>query len=427
MDKKHSEEVTTRRRAILFWMQGKRPCEILRRMGRSRKWFYKWLRRFKEHAWEGLDDAPRRPHARSQGYPNSTRHLVLQLRRRAQRRRVGLIGARALRNEIKQQRLVRKVPALSTINRWLKAEGLSTTQPQVPAKVYYPAPHLPTERVGQAMDWTSRYLEGGEQVFAFHTLDVQTQALLQTLTPDKTGVSLHRHVLEVWQKLGLPDFLQLDNDAAFTGSGKTPRRIGAFVRLALYLGIELIFIPPAEPKRNGVIERVNGLWGKSFWERNHFRSLTDLRRKRYRFIEWYEHRYFPQSLGGKTVAQAQRGQQRIRLTAAQAHALPEDLPITYGRIHFIRRVSTTGEIHLLNEMWKVGKSLAHRYVWATVITHAHRLEIYHRRSERAAPRLIKRFNYQLPEVATPLRPEYRRHARRCPILALLWSTSVIGR
>jgi transposase len=61
MDKKHSEEVTTRRRAILFWMQGKRPCEIFRRMGRSRKWFYKWLRRFKEHAWEGLDDAPRRP------------------------------------------------------------------------------------------------------------------------------------------------------------------------------------------------------------------------------------------------------------------------------------------------------------------------------------------------------------------------------
>lgn len=143
-----------------------------------------------------------------------------------------------------------------------------------------------------------------------------------------------------------------------------------------------------------MIERVNGLWGKSFWDRNHFRSLTDLRRKRYRFIEWYEHRYFPESLGGKTVAQAQRGQKRIRLTAAQA---------------------------------KVGKSLAHWYVWATVITHAHRLKIYHRRSERAAPRLIKRFNYQLPEVTAPWRPEYRRHARRCSILALLWSTIVRGR
>lgn len=214
-------------------------------MGRSRKGFYKWLRRFKEHDWEGLDDAPRRPHAKSHRYPNSTRQLVLPLRRRAQQRQVGLIGARALRNEIKQQRLLRKAPALSTINRWLKAEGLSTPQPEAPAKVYSPVLRLPKDRVGQAMDWTSRYLKGGEQVFAFHTLDVQTHALMQTLTPDKTGASLRRHVLEVWQELGLPDFLPLDNDAAFTGGGKTPRRIGAFVRLALYLGTELIFILPA--------------------------------------------------------------------------------------------------------------------------------------------------------------------------------------
>lgn len=242
---------------------------------------------------------------------------------------------------------------------------------------------------------------------------------MQTLTTDKTGASLLRHVLEVWQKLGLPDFLQLDNDAAFNGGGKTPRRIGVFVRLALFLGIELIFTPPAEPKRNGVIERVNGLWGESFWDRNHFRSLTDLRRKSHRFIEWYEHRYFPQSLDGKTVGQACRGQKRIRLTAPQVRTLPEALPITQGRIHFIRRVSAAGEIRLLNETWKVSKSLAHRYVWATVITYAYRLEIYHRRSQRAAPRLIKSFDYQLPEVRVPLRPEYRRHTRRCPIWALL--------
>lgn len=155
MDKKHSEEVATRRRAILLWIQGKRPCEILRRIGRSQKWFYKWRRRFKKDHWEGLYDAPRRPHTTSQGYPNSTRQLVLQLRRRAQKQKVGLIGARAIRHEIKQQRLLRKVPALSTINRWLKAAGLLTTQPEAPAEIYYPAPRWPTACVRQAMDWTS--------------------------------------------------------------------------------------------------------------------------------------------------------------------------------------------------------------------------------------------------------------------------------
>jgi hypothetical protein len=50
----------------------------------------------------------------------------------------------------------------------------------------------------------------------------------------------------VWQKLGLPDFLQLDNDAAFTGSGKTPQRIGAFVRLALNIIGDSVYLGHAE-------------------------------------------------------------------------------------------------------------------------------------------------------------------------------------
>jgi hypothetical protein len=187
----------------------------------------------------------------------------------------------------------------------------------------------------------------------------------------------------------------------------------------LWLGIELIFIPPAEPERNGAVERVNGLWVESFWKRNHFRSWADLFHKRHRFTWWYKHEYHPPSLGGRTVAQAMRGQRRARLTAPQVRALPEALPLTAGRVHFIRRVSSRGEIKLLNETWKVSRSLAHHYVWATVLTQAHRLEIYHRRSQRAAPRLIKTFAYPLPEAVVPLRHEFRRHPRRVPILSLL--------
>src|SRR5437868_13533352 len=102
MDKRRSEEVATRRRAMLLWIQGKRPCEILRRIGRSQKWFYKWRRRFKKDHWEGLYDAPRRPHTTSQGDPNSTSQLVLQLRRVAQEQTVGLVVACAIRQQTKR-------------------------------------------------------------------------------------------------------------------------------------------------------------------------------------------------------------------------------------------------------------------------------------------------------------------------------------
>ncbi|MCA1605563.1 MAG: helix-turn-helix domain-containing protein, partial [Acidobacteria bacterium] len=271
MEEKNAQEVATRRRALRMWLNKKRPCEIIRQLARSHKWFYKWLERFKKFGWPGLADQSRRPHTPSPSYPASARQLVVRLRRRAQQRKVGLIGARVLHSEIKRHRLLPKAPSLTTINRWLKEADLLSSPGPAPEDVYYPHWRLPPGHVGHAMDWTARFLEGGEKVFAFHTLDLATHALAQTLSRDKAGESLHRHVLEAWQMIGLSDFLQLDNDAAFNGGGKTPRRIGAFVRLCLFLGIELIFIPPGEPERNGEVERVNGLWEESFWDRDHFR------------------------------------------------------------------------------------------------------------------------------------------------------------
>jgi hypothetical protein len=258
------------------------------------------------------------------------------------------------------------------------------------------------------MDWIARYLEGGQKVFVFHTVDTHTRALRQTIKPDKTVASLLGHVREVWQRLGVPDFLQLDNDSAFTGGQRTPRRFGAFVRLALYLGIELIFTPPGEPKRNGLVEGLNGLWASKCWTRNHFRSLQEVKRKSQQFTDWYAHSYYPPALDGLTPAQAQRRVPSRRLTPAQVRTVPAHLPLTAGQLHFIRRVSATGEISFLGETWKVSKRLAHQYVWATISTHAQRLEIYHRCSERGAVRLVTTYAYAIAEGVRRVQPEYRR-------------------
>ena len=55
------------------------------------------------------------------------------------------------------------------------------------------------------------------------------------------------------------------------------------------------------------------------------------------------------------------------------HRVPEDfeinansLPITEGKVHFIRQVKENGTISVLNEDFEVGESLAHEYVWATL-------------------------------------------------------------
>ena len=107
------------------------------------------------------------------------------------------------------------------------------------------------------------------------------------------------------------------------------------------------------------------------------------------------------------------------MTARQIRALPQALPITEGRLHFLRLVSAEGTIVVLNETWHVHKRLAGQYVWATLWTHRQRLEIYQRRSLQAKARLLKTYRYAMPEPVVLLRPEFKRGHRRRKVSAML--------
>jgi Integrase core domain len=181
------------------------------------------------------------------------------------------------------------------------------------------------------------------------------------------------------------------------------------------LGIEVIFIPPGEPKRNNVVERLNGLWAQGFWDKNHFSSFREVVRKSPKFPAWYE-RYKPPSLNGMIVQEASDQQRLAKLRPRQIEQLPEDLPLTAGRLHFIRKVEANGEIDILKEHWKVSKTLAGNYVWGTIDLSKNELLIYRRHSLRAKPRQIKQFEYEINEPVRSLLPEYRRRARKVDIL-----------
>lgn len=225
-------------------------------------------------------------------------------------------------------------------------------------------------------------------------------------------------MLHTASEMGLMDFLQQDLDAAFTGLGKKGRTFGRFVRLALYLGIELVFIPPGEPKRNSLVERGNGLWASSFWDKDRFTSVRDVKRKSRRFDLWYEH-YAPPALEGLSVQEANRQPRGRKLTAAEIENVPSALPLCDGRIHFVRRVKADGKIEILKEHWHVSKQLRGKYVWATVETKRRRLRIYHRHSARAQAKLVKEYAYQITERVEQVAPGYRRARRRLSVRQII--------
>jgi hypothetical protein len=160
------------------------------------------------------------------------------------------------------------------------------------------------------------------------------------------------------------------------------------------------------------------LWARSFWDKNHFASLSAFRRKSPRFLEWYQ-TWAPPPLDGHPVAQAIRQNPRLHLRQRQGRQVPHPLPLTAGRIHFLRRVTPQGTINILKEDWPVARRLAGQYVWATLDTGRKDLRIYHRRSERAQARLLKCVVYEIAEPVKPLLAHYRRRARKIAVEKLL--------
>ena len=415
MNEKDPQEIEYRRQAFKLFEKGKPVAEILKRIPRSRSWTFKWKDRFERDGWQALDSLSKAPINSPQEHSQDTLELVFRIRDRFEKSDIGLIGPHEIREEIKRKRLMKSPPSLASIKRWLKQAEYTGTANEPTGSVYYPILQATDDLVILSCDWIARYLSGGEKVFAFHTINLRTHDLAQTIRADKSTESAYVHLLEAFSIVGLPDFLQIDNDAAFTGLGRTKPVFGQIIRLLLYLGIEVIFIPPGEPKRNYVVERVNGLWAKSFWEKDHFSSFREVMRKSPKFLAWYE-TYAPPSLNGKTVKQAADERRLTKLRRGQIAQIPEDLPLTSGRLHFIRKVDANGEINVLKEQWKVSKTLTGNYVWATIDLNKKELLIYHRHSLRSEPRLLKQYEYEINEPVRGLLPEYRRSARKVDIL-----------
>lgn len=407
MDEKAERRL--RRKALRWLCLGRKPGEVVKGIGRSRTWLSKWRTRFGEQGTAGLRSQGRQPQTHPQAWAREMRGLIVRTRTRLQKAPAGLIGARALRHELKQLMPQRALPSATTIYRVLHQAGvLAAPAPSVAP--YFPAPSEEVDGSLDALDWTCRYLEGGTKVYAFHTLNLRTRALQQTLARNKEWATAQAHVWAAWEIRGIPRFLQLDNDAIFCGGYKVARVFGQLTRLCLYVGVELIFLPFGEPQHNGQVEQLNGLWGgPAFWQRQQFGSFGHVCRQSPRFVEWYMHHYCPPALNGVTPAQRQRTEQRPRLTKTLRHALPATLPLTAGRIHFIRHVQPHGTIRILNEHWRVPKALAGYYVWATISTHRHTLAIWFRRTPEQDWRLLSHVPYPLTEPV---------HKRQLPFVDL---------
>ena len=196
-------------------------------------------------------------------------------------------------------------------------------------------------------------------------------------------------LLRCWKAVGLPDYLQLDNELSFRGSNRHPRSPGLVIRLCLYFGVQPVFIPVREPWRNGVIEKFNDTYNKKFFRQQWFPSYSTLKRQSKNFQRFHNKHHRYSYLKGKTPIEfiQSNGDEPLRLGANTK--LPDLDSVPDGNIILIRFIRSNRILDIFGEKFKVSKSLVYSYVKAVIVTEIHRLHLY------LDEELVDSFDYQL--------------------------------
>ena len=196
-------------------------------------------------------------------------------------------------------------------------------------------------------------------------------------------------LLRCWKAIGLPDFLQLDNELSFRGSNRHPRSPGLVIRLCLHFGVQPVFIPIGEPWRNGKIEKFNDTYNKKFFRRQWFASYAMLKRQSKHFQRFHNKHHRYSYLKGKTPLETiqKNGFNPARIGGNTKIPDLDDMPD--GNIILIRFIRSNRLLDIFGEKFKVSKSLVYSYVKAVIVTKIGSLQIY------LGDELVDKFDYQL--------------------------------
>lgn len=368
----------TRQLAVKRFLKGESASSICASLGKSRFWLYKWVKRFDPDDATWCHDRSRRPFRRPHRIPLEIEEIVKMVRLSLYNDDL-FFGAQAIRWEMEDLGVL-PLPSERTINRILARNDLThrRTGRYEPKGVAYP--RLPSGRPNQTHQADlvgPRFLRGPIRFYSQNVIDVSTSRSGVEPLPGKDSQNIINGFWAIWLRLGIPENLQVDNELSYYGSHRYPRAMGALIRLCLHLGIELWFIPMAEPWRNGVIEKFNDHYEQKFLNKVTMTSFDELVRGSLAFENRHNSRYRYSKLGGKTPLMA------LSNTKAKLCFPTEEKPLVHplpkqetGRYHLVRFIRSDRKLNIFGETFLLAPELQYEYVMATVDVKEQKLKIF---------------------------------------------------
>ena len=190
-------------------------------------------------------------------------------------------------------------------------------------------------------------------------------------------------LLEHWHHLGLPAYVQFDNDRIFAGAHARPDTFGRVIRMCLSLGVTPVFPRPEKPASRRQW-RTTTAAGKQ--KSGRVSSTTRFRASR------------PSPNGLSLPRGCDRRRGSIRPNAGRSRATRKSTCKPRGSVIFLRRTDAEGHVSLLGHTFNVSATWTNRLVRTEVDLDEKQVRFYAlRRREPTWQPLLKTHGYQPPD------------------------------
>jgi len=377
-------EVALRKEAVRLHLQDVSKTEIAKRLKKSRRWVYRWITRYdRKQGTQSLENHSSAPKKRVEKYPQKTKEMAVQSRRDRKAGRCkypyALVSAEAIHYELRELG-VSPLPPPRTIHFWLQQANEIETQPKARKESNPTYPVLSCQAVNAVHEVDLKgpfYLKDSSQKYYLIVVrDVFGKKVALRVLKEKEMEQIIDFLVAVWQEIGLPEFLQMDNGLEFRGSNAYPRSLSRLVRVCLDAHVHPVFIPPREPWRNGVIENLNGLIQRLFLKAKTFKHEKQLFKEAQKLETSINATHRLPALDGKTPNEF-AAKAMLRHLRSGYDWRKRNLQLLKGKVTFIRLVRKSGRITLAaDDKFLIGKKYKWRYVQAVVNVQKKQLDFY---------------------------------------------------
>ena len=377
--------------AVQRFKNGERPESICTSLGKSNFWLYKWVNRYSEDDASWCEDRSRRPLVAPNHTPAEIEEIVKMVRLSLYNQDL-FCGAQAILWEMEDLG-AKPLPSLRTINRILARNELThrrTGRYEAKGTAYPVLPSMLPNQTHQADLVGPCYLKGPVRFYSLNIVDTATVRCGLHPSLSKSGQMIIDGFWGAWQRMGIPERIQVDNAMSFFGSPTYPRGMGPLIRLCLHNGVEPWFIPRAEPWRNGMIENFNDRYQQMFLSKVVMTSIEDLQSGSLSFEQRHNSRYRYSKLKGDTPLKA------LAATNTKLRFPAEEDPPKYrlkkpeiGKYHVVRLIRSDLKLNLFGESFSVPPETMLEYVVSTIDVKDQKLKLFLDKKQ------VEEFDYKL--------------------------------